>query len=379
MIETAVILAGGKGQRMMPLTEFQPKALVPIQGVPVLKLQIDQLIRNNVTKIIVLTGHLGEQVHDYVASLNLGSIVKCVQSEPELAPAERLAQAYETFVGPYILLYCDNFIPNDNVIRQQLNTKSGVSLVLQKRGEGNIFINENLSAVYVSKERNSLHPYVELGYIAVNDKQFDNMIVNYKDINLALSDFSKHNQVKFTNLIENYQSLSNFALYVSQKLHGNIIIIDRDGILNKKMDKRKYLTSFKMLNFIEENLEIFSKLGEKGYIFIVATNQPGIATGDLSETFLDTLHKKMTSYLRLKNINILAFYVCKHHWEDLCICRKPMPGLLNMCISDFNLNRETTVFIGDEDKDIQAASNANIRGLMSPSKELDIYYQELLN
>jgi D-glycero-D-manno-heptose 1,7-bisphosphate phosphatase len=288
-------------------------------------------------------------------------------------------QAYETFVGPYILLYCDNFIPNDNVIRQQLNTKSGVSLVLQKRGEGNIFINENLSAVYVSKERNSLHPYVELGYIAVNDKQFDNMIVNYKDINLALSDFSKHNQVKFTNLIENYQSLSNFALYVSQKLHGNIIIIDRDGILNKKMDKRKYLTSFKMLNFIEENLEIFSKLGEKGYSFIVATNQPGIATGDLSETFLDTLHKKMTSYLRLKNINILAFYVCKHHWEDLCVCRKPMPGLLNMCISDFNLNREITVFIGDEDKDIQAASNANIRGLMSPSEELEIYYQELLN
>jgi mannose-1-phosphate guanylyltransferase/phosphomannomutase len=379
MIDTAVILAGGKGERMMPLTEFQPKALVPIQGVPVLKLQIDQLIRNNVTKIIVLTGHLGEQVHDYVASLNLGPIVKCVQSEPELAPAERLAQAFKTFLGPYMLLYCDNFIPNDNVIRQQLNTKSGVSLVLQKRGEGNIFINENLSAVYVSKERNSLHPYVELGYIAVNDKQFDNMIVNYKDINLALSDFSKHNQVKFTNLIENYQSLSNFTIYVSQKLHGNIIIIDRDGILNKKMDKRKYLTSFKMLNFIEENLEIFSKLGEKGYSFIVATNQPGIATGDLSETFLDTLHKKMTSYLRLKNINILAFYVCKHHWEDLCVCRKPMPGLLNMCISDFNLNREITVFIGDEDKDIQAASNANIRGLMSPSEELEIYYQELLN
>ena len=52
MIKTAVILAGGKGERMMPLTELQPKALVPIHGVPVLKLQIDQLIRNNITKII---------------------------------------------------------------------------------------------------------------------------------------------------------------------------------------------------------------------------------------------------------------------------------------------------------------------------------------
>ena len=185
--------------------------------------------------------------------------------------------------------------------------------------------------------------------------------------------------MKFTNLINDYKSLSNFARYISQKLPGKIIILDRDGILNKKMDKRKYLTSFEMLDFIEENLEVFSKLGRKGYSFIVATNQPGVASGDLSETFLDLLHKRMTSYLRLKNINILAFYVCKHHWDDLCACRKPMPGLLNMCISDFNLNTDSTVFIGDEDKDMQAALNANIRGLMSPSEELEIFFQELLN
>ena len=56
-----------------------------------------------------------------------------------------------------------------------------------------------------------------------------------------------------------------------------------------------------------------------------------------------------------------------------------MPGLLNMCISDFNLNTDSTVFIGDEDKDMQAALNANIRGLMSPSEELEIFFQELLN
>ena len=53
MIKTAVSLAGGKGERMMPLTELQPKALVPIHGVPILKLQIDQLIRNDITKIII--------------------------------------------------------------------------------------------------------------------------------------------------------------------------------------------------------------------------------------------------------------------------------------------------------------------------------------
>jgi histidinol-phosphate phosphatase family protein len=363
MIETAIILAGGKGERMMPLTELQPKALVPINGVPVLKLQIEQLIRNDVSKIIVLTGHLGDQIHKYVASLNLGTTVICIQSEPELNPAERLTQAHELFSGPYILLYCDNYIPQDSIVKQQLNTKSSVSLVLQKRKVGNILINKNESAVYVSKERNSLHPYVELGYIAINEKQFDNLITAYKDINSALEDFSKKNQVKFIDLTDSYQSLSNFSRYVKQKLHGKVIILDRDGVLNKKMEKRKYLTSFKELKYIEENLDIFSELNKDGFSFIIATNQPGIATGEIPELFLDELHKKMISDLRLKNIVILAFYVCKHHWDEACKCRKPMPGMLNEIIHDFKLENNELYYIGDEDKDVIAAKAANINSI----------------
>jgi D-glycero-D-manno-heptose 1,7-bisphosphate phosphatase len=370
MIKTAVILAGGKGERMMPVTELQPKALAPIHGVPILKLQIDQLIRNNVNKIIVLTGHLSEQVQQYVASLNLEKIVTCIKSEPALNPAERLKQAYKSFTGPYILLYCDNYISNDDIISQQLDTKSGVSLVLQKRSEGNIFINKNLSAVYVGKKRTSLHPYVELGYIAVNDKEFDNLIFTYNDINLALEDFSKKYEIKFTELFNSHQSLSNFSRYISQKLHGKVIILDRDGILNKKMDKRRYLSSFKDLKYIEENLEIFSQLSKEGFSFIIATNQPGVATGEISEFFLDELHKKITSDLRLKNIIILAFYVCKHHWNDSCKCRKPMPGMINSIIHDFELEISNLYYIGDEDKDIIAANAANINSIKFIDNEI---------
>jgi len=363
VIKTAVILAGGKGERMMPVTELQPKALVPIHGVPILKQQIDQLIRNNVNKIFVLTGHLGDQVQQYVDSLNLDKIVTCIKSVPEFNPAERLKQAYKSFTGPYILLYCDNYIPNDNIVSQQLNTKSGISLVLQKRSEGNFFINSNLLAVYASKKRISLYPYVELGYIAVNDKEFDNLIFTYNDINLALEEFSKKNQTTFTELSNSYQSLSDFSRYITQKLHGKVIILDRDGILNEKMDKRKYLNSLKDLRYIEENLEIFSQLGRDGFSFVVATNQPGVATGELSEFFLDELHMKITSDLRVKNINILAFYVCKHHWDDSCKCRKPMPGMLNNIIRDFELEINDLYYIGDEDKDVTAANAANIKSI----------------
>lgn len=53
----------------------------------------------------------------------------------------------------------------------------------------------------------------------------------------------------------------------------------------------------------------------------------------------------------------------KHHWDDLCGCRKPKPGMLNQAINDFRLNREGLSFIGDENTDLAAAEPAGVKGI----------------
>ena len=363
MISTALILAGGKGERMMPLTELQPKALVPINGVPILKLQINQLLKNGVSKIYVLVGYLGEQIQDYVKNLNLGEKVICIHSDPNFTPGKRLVNSLNLVTGNYILLYCDNFIPNDEIIRKQLNADKGITLLLHKRESGNIRIKNNLTAVYECNARKSENPYVELGFIAVRSAEFNNLLINTESINQALEKFTQSNITYFNILTEKYQSLSDFSIYLEQNLQGKIIILDRDGIINTGMESRKYLTSFDMLHYEENNLKILSMLASKGYNFIVATNQPGVSIGDVSETFLSELHQLISQDLRKRGINILCFYVCKHHWNDLCECRKPKPGMLNKAILDFKLNREDLVFIGDQDTDVTAASASRITGI----------------
>ena len=363
MIKTAVILAGGKGERMMPITEFQPKALVPINGVPILKLQIIQLINCGVSKIYVLTGYLGQQIQYYVNTLNLNTKVICINTDPNLNPGERLVNSFNLVKSDYILLYCDNYISNDEVVKKQLNSLTGVTLLLHKRERGNISIKNNIYAIYQGKVRKPENPYVELGYIAVRSDEFRNFLVKLMDINLALEEFSRVNNTHFNIFIEKYQSLSDFKKYIEQNLQGKVIILDRDGIINVKMEPRKYLTSFKMLKYLEKNLEIISRLGNKGFNFIVATNQPGIATGAVSESFLANLHEKITSDLRAYGINILSFYVCKHHWDDLCECRKPKPGMLNQVLKEFRLNKNCSIFIGDENTDMEAAESAGIKGI----------------
>jgi D-glycero-D-manno-heptose 1,7-bisphosphate phosphatase len=367
--ETAVILAGGRGERMLPITEFLPKALVPVLGVPMLKLQIDQLERLGIQKIVILTGHLGDEIQSYINSQSYKIEIVCIQSEPNFEPGERLARSLQSLPEEFLLLYCDNFIPDDEVVSSQINSESEMSMVLQLRDSGNIQIIDSFACVYIQKDRDSRSPYVELGYISIKSENFKSILLQTLDLNLSFKLFSEQNKVSYLILDTDYQSISDFQRYIRQGLHGNIIILDRDGILNKKMAPRQYLKTFSDLLYEMQYIKIFETLGGLGYNFVIASNQPGVATGEVSEDFLSELHRKMTNDLRAFGVNILAFYVCKHHWDENCICRKPKPGLLNQIADEFALSVSTTYFVGDEEKDIQAALSAGMQGVLFPNNE----------
>jgi mannose-1-phosphate guanylyltransferase len=58
----AVILAGGMGKRLRPLTDDRPKAMIEIQKVPIIERQIRWLSRSNVREVVVCVGHLKERI-----------------------------------------------------------------------------------------------------------------------------------------------------------------------------------------------------------------------------------------------------------------------------------------------------------------------------
>jgi len=56
----AVILAGGLGVRLRPLTLEVPKPMVPVAGKPYLEHQLRELARQGIRDVVLLTGYLGE-------------------------------------------------------------------------------------------------------------------------------------------------------------------------------------------------------------------------------------------------------------------------------------------------------------------------------
>ncbi|MDX6521837.1 MAG: mannose-phosphate guanylyltransferase [Gaiellales bacterium] len=74
----AVILAGGEGTRLRPLTEWLPKPMLPIANRPFLEHQIEHLHRHGITRVILSCGYLPDPIRDHFGD----SLEYAVEPEP---------------------------------------------------------------------------------------------------------------------------------------------------------------------------------------------------------------------------------------------------------------------------------------------------------
>ena len=61
----AVIMAGGRGKRLSPLTDNIPKPMLPLDGKPIIEYTIDRLISYGVRNIYISLGYMSEVIEDY--------------------------------------------------------------------------------------------------------------------------------------------------------------------------------------------------------------------------------------------------------------------------------------------------------------------------
>jgi len=356
----AVILAGGKGSRLAPVTNFLPKALVPINGSPILKHQFDQLSRIGISKAIVLTGYLSSSIKDFCKTYSGELEITCIETNSDWTPADRIL-ASESIIGTeFFLIYCDNYVTNDEDLQSILTGNSELTFLIESRDKGNVKLDLNQRAYYLAGARKQSHNYVELGNIYIKTERFYEELRNTRDLPKTLQLFSEKYPCSYKIAKDSIISLSSFENYKKIVTDRKIILLDRDGILLEKMPAREYLTKFSDYVPIYDNWSVLREISQLGIDFIIATNQPGIATGQVSEVFLQQLHTKLTSELTSYGINVLSIYVCKHHWDAGCNCRKPKAGMLIEAMEKFAINSNDTLYVGDEEKDSAAAVNAGI-------------------
>ncbi len=363
MISTGVILAGGFGTRLAPITNLKHKSLVFVGDKTILELQINQLLGLGIERILLLTGHLSNQVESFVSAKYAEVNVKVLESNPNYSPRERILKYRETIGKEFILLYCDNFINNTHTISNLIGTDSPVVFLLNNRQEGNIEIIDDLFVQFHDRQRSIEHRFVELGYTKIISDAFFKTLEQSTSLTNAYEILTRNNRCRFLIQEDKYVSLSNLANYQNNYSENPIILLDRDGIINQKMPQREYVSTIDQFKYIDKNIEALQILSSYGFKFIVITNQPGVSTGSVSSIFLEEIHQKLTSDLRLLGIDVICVYTCVHHWDKNCECRKPKPGMILQAILDFRIPLDSTCYIGDEEKDKQAANAAKIKSV----------------
>lgn len=111
---TAVLLCGGKGERLRPFTDHMPKPLIPLRGVPLLEHLIRFLAVQGIRKIVVCTGHKAEAIDAFLAETPHPSLDIRTVNSGDANMADRVLDARPHISGPALLCYGDT-LANVNV------------------------------------------------------------------------------------------------------------------------------------------------------------------------------------------------------------------------------------------------------------------------
>lgn len=370
-IEQAVVLCGGRGERLRPLTDDCPKPMVLINGRPFLFYLLEQLAENGIRRFLLLNGYFGEKIEAYFGDGSaFGWEIEYSVGPPEWDTGKRIVSAREKLEANFLLMYSDNFVEFDIASLLNFHSEGGfdITLTLAEKQPGNIHLGNEGQVLAYERGRGSKNAcHVEIGYMAVRrDALWDHFPSSDVNFSVVIESMAGKGGVGgFVNPFL-YWSISDLQrLELTTKLLNpkKILLIDRDGILNRKAPRGEYIDRWDLFEWIPESVEALSVLSRKGFRFIVISNQAGIGRGLSAVEEVDFLHRKMIEELMLIGVNILRVYLCPHHWDDDCVCRKPKPGLFVEASRDYNLRMSRVLYVGDDPRDCAAAKNAGCKSV----------------
>lgn len=394
-----VIMAGGKGTRMLSIASDIPKPMIPIEGRPVLEHEIECLCEQGFTDILITVGHLGNVIMDYFGDgLKFGVHITYYFEKEPLGNAGALFQVKDQLTDDFLLLNADAMFDIDfNRFVQYHKTHDAVATLFTHPNShpydsGVIIADEHMAVrKWLAKEDERPEYFknrVNAGLHVLNKKILEQTVEGGKiDLDRQLLKplagtgqmycYDSPEYVKDMGTPERYYAVcKDFANGIVKarnlKNRQKAIFLDRDGTINEYVG---FLTDIKEFHLLDGVAEAIRKINASGYLAIVVTNQPIIARGEVSFTELQEIHNKMETLLGAEGAYIDAIYFCPHHpdkgfegerveYKISCDCRKPKPGMLLKAAEDFNIDLSRSWMVGDGKNDVEAGKNAGCKTVL---------------
>jgi D-glycero-D-manno-heptose 1,7-bisphosphate phosphatase len=140
------------------------------------------------------------------------------------------------------------------------------------------------------------------------------------------------------------------------------VFLDRDGVINE--NRPDYVKSWSEVKFLPAAFDALRRLAETDFAIVLVTNQSAVGRGIISKERARSINRQMVETIRSQGGRVDGSYLCPHHPDDNCECRKPRPGMLLQAADELGLDLGRSYFIGDAITDMQAADAAGVRGIL---------------
>ena len=221
---TAMILAAGLGTRLKALTQDKPKALVPLNGKPLLQHCIENLIANSFHHIVINVHHFGEQIIDFVKQNKFDADIE-ISDERDLLmdTGGGIVKATPLFLdSKAVLVHNVDIISNVNLgemATQFIDSKDDAWLLTQDRETNRklLFDDENMLVGWMNKAE-QLYKWVDEKKMDVSTGSTSTYEMAFSGLHFFRSDLFAEFEVKRTSVIDLYLYLAKTNRIISKTI-----------------------------------------------------------------------------------------------------------------------------------------------------------------
>ena len=217
----AIILAGGRGKRLKPITDYVPKPLVPIKNIPIIEWQIKYLKKFGVSEVIICSGYKTEMIENYLNIKNMGVVIKFSIEKSPLGTGGAIKKAGKMIKDKSFFVINGDTITNIDL--KKLSKKPNTIAAIELRTKFGILETNNNKIINFREKKKIQDTWMNAGIYHLQ-KDILKELPNKGDIEKTLfPDYAKKgklNIIKFKNVkwysVDSFKDMEDCALEVEK-------------------------------------------------------------------------------------------------------------------------------------------------------------------
>jgi len=216
-----IILAGGKGKRLRPITDYVPKPLIPIKNISIIEWQIKYLKKFGISEIIICSGYKTKMIENYLNNKKLGIKITFSVEDKPLGTGGAIKKAGKKIKDKSFLVINGDTITNIDL--KKLIKKNNTIAAIQLRTKFGILQTDKNKIIKFDEKKEIENLWMNAGIYHLN-KETLKELPTVGDIEKTLfPDYAKKEKlttIKFTNSkwysIDSFKDMEECSLVIKK-------------------------------------------------------------------------------------------------------------------------------------------------------------------